>query len=156
MARPPIRRKIQMAERTPQTLANHTRYDPSFHFFVLPVFLITFIACIVFLVRHPSIHHGWLVVLSFAALLAIFKIRQNALKVQDRVIRLEERLRLASLLPEAQRPLIAKLTETQLVGLRFASDEEVAALAQRAVTENLSRADIKKAVRTWRPDYWRV
>ena len=145
-----------MAEKTPQTLANHTRFDPPFHFFVLPVFLITLIASIVHLVRHPGLCSGWFVVLALAAMTAAFKIRLYALKVQDRVIRLEERLRLATLLPEAQRPQIAKITESQLVGLRFASDEEVAALAQRAVTENLSRSDIKKAVRNWRPDYWRV
>jgi hypothetical protein len=145
-----------MAEKTPQNLSNHTRLDPPFHFFALPVFAITWIASIVFLVRHPSIHSGWLVVLVTAATIIAVKSRSNALKVQDRVIRLEERLRLTSLLPESQRPLIAKLTESQLVGLRFASDEEVPALAQRAVTENLSRSDIKKAVRNWRPDYWRV
>jgi uncharacterized protein DUF6526 len=145
-----------MAEKSPQTLANHARFDPPFHFFIAPVFFITWIATIVFLVRHPSIHSGWLVVLATAAVGAIFKIRLNALKVQDRVIRLEERLRLMSLMPESQRAVIAKLTEDQLIGLRFASDEEVAALAQRAATENMSRGDIKKAVRTWRPDYWRV
>ncbi len=145
-----------MAEKSPQTLANHARFDPPFHFFVLPVFLITFLASIVFLVRHPSIHSGWLVVLSFAALLAMFKIRQNALKVQDRVIRLEERLRLASLLPETQRHQIEQLSEGQLIGLRFASDQEVPALVARAVAERLSRADIKKAILIWRPDYWRV
>lgn len=145
-----------MAEKKPQNLGNHTRFDPPFHFFVLPVFLITFIASIVAVVRHPSIHSGWLVILSLAALIAVLKIRLYCLKVQDRVIRLEERLRLASLLAESQRPQIAKLTEDQLIGLRFASDEEVAALAQRAVSENLARADIKKGVRNWRPDYWRV
>jgi hypothetical protein len=145
-----------MAEKVSQNFANHTRFDPPFHFFVLPVFAITWIGSVVFLVRHPSIHTGWLVVFATAAVTAVVKIRSNALKVQDRVIRLEERLRLGSLLPESQRALIGKLTESQLVGLRFASDDEVAALAQRAVTENLSRTDIKKAVRNWRPDYWRV
>ena len=145
-----------MAEKSPQNLANHARYDPMFHFFVLPVFLITFLASFVFLVRHPNIHSGWFVVVTFAALIAAFKIRVYALKVQDRVIRLEERLRLAALSPESQHSQIARLTETQLIGLRFASDEEVSALAQRAVAENLSCADIKKAVTNWRPDYWRV
>jgi hypothetical protein len=145
-----------MAEKTPQNLANHTRWDPLFHFFVLPVFAITWVSCVVFLVRHPGIHSAWLVVTMTAAVIAVTKIRTNALKVQDRVIVLEERLRLASLLPEAQRPQISKLTEGQLIGLRFASDGEVAALAQRAVTENLSRGNIKKAITNWRPDYWRV
>ena len=145
-----------MAEKKPQNLGNHTRFDPPFHFFVLPVFLITFIASIVFLVRHPSIHSGWFVVLTLAAMIAVLKIRTNALKVQDRVIRLEERLRLATLLPETQRHQIEQLSEGQLIGLRFASDQEVPALVARAVAERLSRGDIKKAILNWRPDYWRV
>jgi hypothetical protein len=145
-----------MAEKSPQSLANHARLDPQFHFFVLPVFAITWIASLVFLVRHPSIHTGWLLVVVTAALTAIVRIRVYALKVQDRVIRLEERLRLASLLPEAQRNHVEQLSEGQLIGLRFASDQEVPALAARAVAERLSRADIKKAILIWRPDYWRV
>jgi hypothetical protein len=145
-----------MAEKVPQNLANHARLDPPFHFFVLPVFAITWVASIVFLVRHPSIHTGWLVVLVTAAITALLRIRIYALKVQDRVIRLEERLRLASLLPESQRNQVEQLSEGQLIGLRFASDQEVPALVARAVAERLSRADIKKAVLIWRPDYWRV
>ena len=91
-----------MAEKI-QTLANHTRFDPPFHFFVLPVFAITWVSCVVALVRHPGLHSAWLVVLITAACIAVVKIRANALKVQDRVIRLEERLRLALLLPESDR-----------------------------------------------------
>jgi Family of unknown function (DUF6526) len=145
-----------MAEKVPQNLANHARLDPPFHFFVLPVFAITWVASVVFLVRHPSIHTGWLVVVVTAAITAVLRIRIYALKVQDRVIRLEERLRLASLLPESQRNQVEQLNEGQLIGLRFASDQEVPALVARAVAERLSRADIKKAVLIWRPDYWRV
>ncbi len=145
-----------MAEKVPQNLANHARFDPPFHFFVLPVFAITWIASVVFLVRHPSIHSGWFVVLATAAAIAVVKTRSNALKVQDRVIRLEEKLRLASFLPESQRHLVDQLSENQYIGLRFASDQEVPALAARAVAERLSRADIKKAILVWRPDYWRV
>ena len=145
-----------MAERVPQSLANHTRFDPPFHFFVLPVFVITVIVAIVDLVRYPGLHAAWLVVFTVAATTAVFRIRIYALKVQDRVIRLEERLRLAILLDKPLRARITELSEPQLVGLRFASDAELPALTARALSEKLSRDEIKKAVTQWRPDYWRV
>jgi|ERR1700687_478486 len=145
-----------MADRAPQNFSDHTRLDPPFHFFILPVFAITLIMTIVHLVRRPGLHSAWLVIVMIAALAAIFKIRLNALKVQDRVIRLEERLRLASLLDPALRPRIPELTESQLIALRFASDAELPALAARALNEKLARAEIKKAIQHWRPDYWRV
>ena len=143
-------------EKKPQTYANHARFDPPFHFFVLPVVLITTIAIIVRAVREPSLWSVWLVVVVFAGMVAVFKIRLNPLKVQDRVIRLEERLRMMALLPEATRSRIGELTDGQFVGLRFASDEELPTLVKRALDEKLSRKDIKKAVTNWRPDYSRV
>ncbi|MFZ0135788.1 MAG: DUF6526 family protein [Candidatus Sulfotelmatobacter sp.] len=145
-----------MAERRPQTFANHSRFDPLFHFFVLPVFLLSTLAAIVLFLWHPSLYSAWRFVLLAAGTVAVFKIRIYALRVQDRVIRLEERLRLASLLPESSRSRIPELTESQLIALRFASDTELPMLAQRALAEKLSAADIKKAIQTWRPDYWRV
>jgi len=144
-----------MAE-APQNFSHHTRWDPVFHFFILPVFAITLIMTIVHLVRRPGLHSAWLIVVTIAALLAIFKIRMYALKVQDRVIRLEERLRLATLIDPALRSQIASLTESQLVALRFASDAELPALAARAINEKLPAIEIKKEIQTWRPDYWRV
>jgi Family of unknown function (DUF6526) len=145
-----------MAEKVPQSLANHARFDPPFHFFVLPVFAITVIITLVHLVMHPGLHAAWLAVFSIAATTAVTKIRTYTLKVQDRVIRLEERLRLAILVDKPLRARITELTESQLVALRFASDAELPALAARALSENLTRADIKKAITQWRPDYWRV
>jgi hypothetical protein len=145
-----------MAEKVPQSLSNHTRFDPPFHFFVLPVFAITVIIAIVHLVQYPSLHAAWLVVFMLAATVAAVKTRTYALKVQDRVIRLEERLRLAILVDKPLRTRIVELTESQLVGLRFASDAELPGLAARALSEKLSKAEIKKAITQWRPDYWRV
>ncbi len=145
-----------MADRAPQNFSNHTRRDPLFHFFILPVFAITLIATVFHLVRRPGLHSAWLVVVMIAAIVAIFKLRLYPLKVQDRVIRLEERLRLATLLDPALRPRIAEFTESQLVALRFASDAELPALAARALNEKLAASEIKKAVQQWRPDYWRV
>ncbi len=145
-----------MAEKKPQTYANHTRRDPLFHFVALPIFLLAVIVGIVHFIWRPSLHTGAFFVLSVAAAIAVLKIRLYSLKVQDRVIRLEERLRLSSLLPEPLRSRIPELTEGQLVALRFASDAEVQKLAERAISEKLSPADIKKAIQTWRPDYWRV
>jgi len=145
-----------MAEKVPQSLANHARFDPPFHFFVLPVFAITVIIAIVDLVRHPGLHAAWLVVFMVAATTAVLKIRMYTLKVQDRVIRLEERLRLAILVDKPLRAHIVELSESQLIGLRFASDAELPALTARALSEKLSRDEIKKAVTRWRPDYWRV
>ncbi len=145
-----------MANPAPQSFSNYTRRDPLFHFFILPVFAVTLIASIVHLVRRPGLHSAWLVVVVIALIVAIFKIRLYALKVQDRVIRLEERLRLASLLDAALRPRIPEFTEAQLIALRFASDAELPALAARALNEKLAAPEIKKAIQQWRPDYWRV
>lgn len=144
---------------TPQSYAHHTRWDPPFHFFILPVFALAVIVAIIHAVmhiHHHPIHSVMLVVFALAALVAIFKIRLNTLKVQDRLIRLEERLRLASILQEPLRSRIPELTESQLIGLRFASDAELPALVQRALTEKLSCSDIKKSIQTWRPDNFRV
>ena len=93
-----------MSERRPQTVANHAKFDPLFHFFLAPVLLGCFIASIVFLFHGINALHIWLAVFSLAAFLLSFKTRVYSLKVQDRVIRLEERLRLSALLSEALEP----------------------------------------------------
>jgi hypothetical protein len=145
-----------MAEKKPQTLANHGRLDPLFHFIVLPVFLLSAIAATIHFIWRPSWHSAAFFVVSIAAAIAVTKMRLYPLRVQDRVIRLEERLRLAMLLPEPLRSRIPELTESQLIALRFASDAELPKLTERALAEKLSAPEIKKAIQVWRPDYWRV
>ena len=145
-----------MATASPQTYENHVRLDPPFHFFVLPVLAISLGVSVYACVRHPSFLTAWIIVFVAAVIVAATRARIYALKVQDRVIRLEERLRLAGLLPESLRPQITRLSETQLIALRFASDAEIPALVEQTLSANLSRADIKKAIKNWRADDWRV
>jgi hypothetical protein len=152
-----------MADKVPQNFANHTRFDPLFHFFLLPVFglgvllsLIHFFAHMMHSDFRGNFHAFLIIVLAVALLVAITKIRLYSLKVQDRVIRLEERLRLSQLLSEPLRSRIPELTVDQLCGLRFASDSEVPRLVERTLNEKLSRKDIKKAIQNWRADDWRV
>ena len=146
-----------MAEKVPQTYANHVRLHPPFHFFLGPSALLLLILTIVNVVRHSDRLESWILLLiGVMAPIAIFLIRINPLRAQDRVIRLEERLRLASLLNDPLRSRIGDLTESQLVALRFASDQEVAALMEKALKEQMKAADIKKAVVNWRADLFRV
>jgi hypothetical protein len=145
-----------MANTTPQSFANHGRLDPPFHFVLAPIGLAAIILSIILLVRQPGIGSILGVLLSVGLVMIGAKTRSYALKVQDRVIRLEERLRLSMLLPETSRPRIAELTEPQLIALRFAPDAELPALAMRALNEGLTNKQIKASIQTWRPDYFRV
>jgi len=139
-----------------QSLTSHTKWDPPFHFFIAPVFAINAIYSIVNLVRHPSQDAIWPSVVALGLVVMAFKGRLNSLKVQDRLIRLEERLRLSGILAEPLRSRIPELTERQLISLRFASDAELPALVATILSKQLSPADIKKAIVNWRPDHFRV
>jgi hypothetical protein len=145
-----------MNNHAPQSFSHHSRRHLPFHFFIIPVLLTNLIVTIVYLVRHPSLLTGWLVILSIALLTLAFLVRINPLKVQDRLIRLEEQLRMNTLLPGPLRERIPELTEKQLVALRFASDEEIARLVEETLQNNLSPKDIMKKIEKWRPDYFRV
>ncbi|MDE3186648.1 MAG: hypothetical protein KGM96_03875, partial [Acidobacteriota bacterium] len=107
-------------------------------------------------VHQRSLISAWFLVMSVVAFVALFKLRLYPLKVQDRVIRLEERLRLQSLTPLEWHTQIYRLTEDQLIGLRFAADDEVVELAKQALEHNLNRKQIKERIRNWRADDWRI
>jgi Family of unknown function (DUF6526) len=140
-----------------QNYSNHTRFDPPYHFFLLPGILILLGLAIWNVVRHGfHIESLWLLIASLLFAVIGFKVRTYALKAQDRVIRLEERLRLHQLLPAAQHMDIYKLTEGQLIALRFCSDAELPALASRAASQGLGAGDIKKAISGWRADNFRI
>jgi hypothetical protein len=138
-----------------QTAANHTALDTVTHFILLPIFFINFIVAIVlaFHAQGDLWIHLWLVVVSFGLLVSVPKMRIYSLRVQDRVIRLEERLRILALAPEID---VDKLSTAQLIALRFASDAELPALAARTVVEGLEPKAIKGSIVTWRPDYNRI
>ena len=145
-----------MSSQAPQNLKNHARFDPSYHALLFGILAINLIVAIVYCVKHLSFFSAWSIVLSFAAILLLFKVRLYPLKVQDRVIRLEERIRLQALAPSEWHTQIYRLSADQLIGLRFAADSEVVELAKQALEHNLNRKQIKERIRDWRSDDFRV
>ena len=148
-----------------QNFANHGKIVPAFHFFVLPVLALNCVRSLVnsyFRVLHGPMHGGYLwvaidVLVAVALIVLAFEARLFALGVQDRLIRLEERLRYSQLLPEDLKPRINEFTVHQLVALRFAGDAELPVLARKVLESNLnSRKAIKKMIQTWRADYQRI
>ena len=140
----------------PQSAKNHIRYDPLWHYFVAPVLLIN-VGVAIYLAAHDWSAHWkqgvWGVILSIALLLLSTTVRGYALKLQDRLVRLEERVRLGSVLTAQE---FEALTSKQLTALRFASDAEAGSLARRAIAEQLDAKAIKAAIQSWRPDHSRV
>lgn len=140
-----------------QNFSNHVAWFPLFHFVVAPFLLVYAIRAVWTFVQDVSADNAWAAALAVALVLLGLASRLMALKVQDRVIRLEMRLRLASVLPEDLRRHILALTPAQLVGLRFASDGELADLVRKVVSGELAEQKaIKKAVRTWQADRLRA
>jgi L-cystine uptake protein TcyP (sodium:dicarboxylate symporter family) len=141
-----------------QNYGNHRQYVPIFHYVLLPVLFFTVIGSIVNLVEswgdHTRLYSASLiVVLSVCGLITAFFARVFSLKAQDRAIRADENLRHFAM---TGRLLDARLTVPQVVGLRFASDAEFVALAQSAAAGSLTQDAIKRAIKTWRPDTYRV
>ena len=140
-----------------QTRASHRRFIPVWHFFVLPVLGVNVIVAAVRLARAPTPGNIWLVVVALALACGMVLSRVMPLRAQDRVIRLEERLRFERILPAHLRARIEDLTPEQLIGLRFAPDEEVPELVRRSLEGELrTRSDIKGAIQNWRADHFRV
>ena len=141
-----------------QNFANHARFVPPFHFLAVPVFLIIFGWSLYRLKTLGFTFEGVFGVLLAAALVVlVFSARLFALAVQDRVIRLEERLRCEQLLPADLQPRIGEFTAGQLIALRFASDAELPALARKVLNEKLmERKAIKQLIKNWKPDYQRA
>lgn len=142
---------------TPQTLKNHTRLLPPFHFFVIPVLFINFLNTIRNVYLMPSSGTAWALVVAAALLTLAFLARIMAITVQDRVIRLEMRLRLHEALPADLRNRVHELTPRQLVALRFASDAEMPELVREVLAGNLASSKaIKGRVKNWQGDYLRA
>jgi len=145
-----------MSDDSVQNFANHARWLKPWHFFAVPVLAINAIVSLVTLAKGPSLGTLWASLVAIALAVAVFLCRWMPLQVQDRVIRLEERLRLQQVLAEPLRSRVNDLTIGQLVALRFASDAELPSLVARALSEKLSKDDVKKAVTLWRADFFRV
>jgi hypothetical protein len=141
----------------PQTYATHRRYHALFHFIGVPILSINILVKLVQAIRFPSLMAAWEVVVAAALVIAIFLARAYALTVQNRVIRVEERARLQRCLPDDLRARIDELKTSQLIGLRFCSDEELPEITRAVLSGELNdRNAIKKQIKTWRPDWLRV
>jgi hypothetical protein len=143
---------------TEQNFANHTKFVPAYHFFAVPVFAANFVWSLFRLRTLGFSFAGVFGVLVAAALVVlVFVARLFALAVQDRVVRLEEQLRYARLLPADLLARTAELTMGQVIALRFASDAELPALARKVLDERLvERKAIKQLIKNWKPDYLRA
>ncbi len=141
-----------------QNFSNHAKFFPPFHFFAAPILLANLIWS--FFRLKPLGYSAYSIFQVFvaAALVVTLTIaRVMALKVQDRVIRLEERLRYERLLPADMQSRIDDFTVNQLVSLRFASDAELPALARKVLDDKIDdRKTIKQLVKVWKPDYLRA
>ena len=143
-----------------QSYQNHKMFVPGFHFVTFGLLVLNFFWAVWRLFQGaglPVADRVWGVVLAIALLLLSWYVRTFPMKVQDRVIRLEERLRLAQLLPPDLASRIHELSPGQLLALRFASDEEVPELTRKVLDENIRGRDaIKRMIRHWRPDRMRA
>ena len=141
-----------------QNFKNHAKFVPLYHFFALPVLLINFVVQLYWWIKLGFVPlHFFPVLVAAALFLGVLYARLFALAVQDRLIRLEEKLRYERVLPEELRWRADELTIDQFVSLRFASDDELPQLMRKVLDEKLkSRKAIKALIKNWRPDYLRA
>ena len=139
-----------------QTFANHAKVVPAYHYFTFGLIAVYFLYRIYLAVTAASLANGMGVVAATALLMVFFWARIFALRVQDRVIRLEMHLRVLNLAPDLT-PRFGEFTINQLCGLRFASDAELPALVRDVLAGNLAtQKAIKARVKNWQGDYLRV
>ncbi|HEX3528461.1 MAG TPA: DUF6526 family protein [Thermoanaerobaculia bacterium] len=148
-----------MADQVIQSFQNHRKYVPMFHFVTLGILAVNLLwsAYRLFTGAGPIFDRILAVLVAFALAVLAFYARTFALGAQDRVIRLEERLRLARLLPADLQPRIDDLSRGQLIALRFAGDAETPDLVRKVLAENITKQnDIKKLIKDWRADHFRA
>jgi hypothetical protein len=146
-----------MAQSTAQRFDNHVRWLPAYHFVAFPLFLVNFCYAAYQAVVHVSVATVMGLVLAVALVLLFLLSRMMVVTVQDRLIRLEERLRMRALLPADLQVHIDRFTVKQLVALRFASDAELPALARKVVEGRIEdQKAIKQMVTEWRADHQRA
>ena len=140
-----------------QSFKNHTRWEPFYHFIASPVAFLNLIIQVRHAYYHGTRYAWWNVVFAIGFLAIVASARLMALAVQDRVIRLEMRLKLRELLPGSVHADIYKLKVRQLVALRFASDAELPDLVQRVLRgELVEQKAIKAAIKDWQADWQRA
>ena len=138
---------------TTQTYKTHAKLVPLFHYVALPILLINILVSAYSVVRAPGLPSVWSLLMGVALFLGALFARVFALAAQDRVIRLEERMRMKELLPADLKGRIPEFTREQIIGLRFASDGELPELAATVLRDNIQkRDDVKKMVKNWRAD----
>lgn len=140
-----------------QTYATHRRWYAMYHFFAVPVLGLNVLVAAAYFIRYPVKYYAWSIVVALALLALALSARFMTLRVQDRLIRLEERMRLQQVLPQDLRGRVNELTTGQLIALRFCDDAEAPELCRAVLNgEVKTRDEIKRRIKTWRPDSLRA
>jgi len=140
-----------------QNYRNHAKLVPLFHFVAFPILLANFVWVVRAAIKAPGASTMLAAATALALVATLFFARVFALKAQDRVIRLEERMRMREILPAELQPRIGDFTTNQLIALRFASDAELPGLAQTVLKDGITeQKQIKLMIKDWKADHQRV